>query len=53
MFIRVCGNFWYKLEQHSTLRNNYTAGESDFCRFGENDNPEEAKNQFQLSTEAF
>ena len=32
MFIRVQANAWYNLEDHTTRRNNYTAGESNFCR---------------------
>ena len=37
MFVRVSGNFWYKLEHHTTRRNEYATGESDFGRFYEND----------------
>ncbi len=39
MFIRVLGNFWYKLEHLTTRRYDYTTEESDFCRFQENDTP--------------
>ena len=35
MFVRVSVNVWYKLEYHTTRRNEYTTGESDFCRFYE------------------
>ena len=38
MFVRVSVNAWYKLEDHTTRRNAYTTGESDFGRFCENDN---------------
>ena len=37
MFVRVSGIFWYKLEHHTTRRNEYATGESDFGRFYEND----------------
>ena len=37
MFVRVTENFWYKLEHHTTRRNDYTTGESDFFRFYENE----------------
>ena len=37
MFVRVSGNFWHKLEHHTTRRNDYTSGESDFGRFHENE----------------
>ena len=33
MFIRVQGNFWYNLGDHTTLTDDYIAGERDFCRF--------------------
>ena len=39
MFIRVQGNFWYNLEGHTTRRNDFKAGKSDFCRFFKNDTP--------------
>ena len=32
-FVRVQGIFWYQLQDHTTRRNDFTAGESDFCRF--------------------
>ena len=37
MFSRVEGNYWYKLEHYTTGRNDYTGGESDFCRILEHD----------------
>ena len=39
MFIRVQANVWYNLEDHMTLRNNYTAGESNFCQIQEKHTP--------------
>ena len=41
MFNRVQWNFWYDVEDHTIRRNDYMAGESDFCRFQENDTPKQ------------
>ena len=39
MFIEVVANFWCNLEHHTTQTCACVAGESDFCRFLENDTP--------------
>ena len=40
---RVRAIFWYNLEHHTTLRNDFAAAESHFCRFLEIDTPKELK----------
>ena len=40
---KVQGNFWYILEHHTTHRNDSVVGESTFCRFLENEAPEQPK----------
>ena len=40
---KVQGNFWYNLEHHTTHRNDSVAGESNFCRFLENEAPKQSK----------
>ena len=32
MLIKVEANVWYILEHHTTRRNDYTTGESNFCQ---------------------
>ena len=53
MFVRVSGNFWYKLEHHTTRRNDYTTGESDFGRFYENEAVRHAKLNIGCSKKLF
>ena len=53
MFVRVSGNFWYKLEHHRTRRNDYTTGESDFGRFYENEAVSHPKLNIAWSKKAF
>ena len=43
MITRVQANFWYKFKHHTTLRNGFSAAESNFCRFWENDTPKQQK----------
>ena len=57
MFVRVQGNVWYNLEGHTTRRNDFKAGESDFSQFYGNDSPTQPqtnvavqKSFFQAST---
>ena len=33
MFVRVSGNFWYKLDHHTTRRNDFATAERHFFRF--------------------
>ena len=40
---KVQGNFWYDLEHHTTHRNDSVAGESNFCRFLQNEAPKQPK----------
>ena len=53
MFVRVSENFWYKLEHHTTRRNDYTTGESDFGRFYENEAVRHSKLNIACSKKAF
>ena len=53
MFVRVSGNFWYKLEHHTTSRNEYATGESDFGRFYENEAVSHPKLNIAWSKKAF
>ena len=53
MFVRVSGIFWYKLEHHTTRRNDYTSGESDFGRFYENEAVSHPKLNIAWSKKAF
>ena len=48
MFIRVQGNVWYNLEGHTTRRNDFKAGKSDFCRFFKNDTPKSQNNFWKI-----
>ena len=39
IFVRVQGNVWCNLKGHTTRRNDFKAGKSDFCRLFKNDTP--------------
>ena len=54
MFIRVQASDWYNLEHHTTRRNDYLTGESNFCRISENHTPKYglgSKRNFLILTE--
>ena len=39
MFFRVQENYWYRLQGHKTHTTDFSAGESNFCQFSQNDTP--------------
>ena len=43
MMFKVRVIVWYKSEHPKTRRNDYVAGESNFCRFLENEAPKQSK----------